>query len=66
MIDSKTLLTEIDERRQSGDLKRAIADGQTRYQGSITNPGYLEKVDSDGGVTIGRFQNGCFKPKKDA
>ena len=52
------------EARESGALSRAIAEASpVRYQGSQAHPGYLERIDRDGKVTVGTFANGAFHPR---
>ncbi len=61
VIDSEGLLSEINQKRQSGFLQKDIASSNVRYQASISKPGYLEQVAADGTVTVGQFKGGQFK-----
>lgn len=60
-IDPTSLFAEVKQKRQSGTLEKAIGHKKLRYQASITQPGFLEQVATDGSVTVGRFENGEFK-----
>ena len=44
----------------SGALTESIASGGIRYQASRQFPGKLERVDAEGQVTVGVFENGEF------
>lgn len=51
---------DMDRCSRNGELSAAIADGNVKYQASVTHPGYLERVDPCGKKTLGMFKNGGF------
>ena len=60
-VDPESVFTALDASRESGVLASAIAaQSPVRYQASITHPGLLERIDSEGDVVLGQFVNGEF------
>ena len=62
-FDADALLDEIDVARDGGTLSEAIKAGGPRYQIASNAPGWLERVEPDGSVTVGRFEGGVFKAR---
>lgn len=63
VIDPDAVFSALEEDRRSGTLGKAVTGSSVRYQASRSHPGQLEKIDSDGNVTVGQFSNGKFIPK---
>lgn len=60
-VTSDDLWAEVDQARESGELSRSIARGQTVYQAAVDKPGYLEAIYPSGVREIGQFRNGHFE-----
>ncbi len=60
--DPDAVFAELEQKRESGALREAIASGCIRYQSSGTHPGLLEQVHPDGAIVVGQFNNGQFEP----
>ena len=54
------VFTSLEAERGAGTLSRGVTGAAVRYQVSLVRPGYLERVDRDGQVTVGRFREGEF------
>ena len=52
----------LEDERSAGTLSHSITGSAIRYQVCETCPGYLERIDSKGTITIGQFSNGLFSP----
>ncbi|SMG67230.1 conserved hypothetical protein [methanotrophic bacterial endosymbiont of Bathymodiolus sp.] len=65
VIDPDTVFSALEEDRHSGLLAETITTSPVRYQASLSYPGQLEKITTDGEVTIGQFSNGTFTACKD-
>ncbi len=61
-IDPDALFLALEAERQQGTLAGTITSNRVKYQASITHPGQLECVRSDGLVTVGQFKEGEFIP----
>ncbi len=59
-IDPKDVFNSLETQRQQGTLRKAVTDSALKYQSSITQPGYLERIDQKGNVSVGQFKNGEF------
>jgi hypothetical protein len=59
VIDPDTVFSALEEDRHSELLAETITTSPVRYQASLSYPGQLEKITTDGEVTIGQFS--CFK-----
>ena len=63
-LDPAAVFQSLENDRESGLLQNTITKSVARYQASTKHPGYLEKIDSDGSITIGQFDNGEFVESK--
>lgn len=62
-IEPESVFTNLEQQRENGVLTEMIKHGgQPRYQASAQQPGHLERIESDGKVVLGRFNNGVFIP----
>ena len=52
----------IEQARQSGSLAASVTTARDRYQASVSHPGLLERISSDGRKTIGMFEDEVFRP----
>lgn len=52
----------LEQQRCNGALPDAVSRSHVRYQASSTHPGLLERLDVDGAITLGRFEQGRFIP----
>jgi len=59
-IDPDEVFMSLEEQRESGTLQRNVTNSPIRYQASLSQQGLLERVDQQGKVTTGEFQNGEF------
>ena len=59
-VEPEAIFASLEEQRENGSLQQNISHSPVRYQASLSQPGWLERVDQQGEVTIGRFQNGQF------
>lgn len=65
VINPDVVFSALEEDRKLGILSEAVTDSSVRYQASRSHPGQLEKIDSDGKVTVGQFCNGNFTQTRD-
>lgn len=55
------VFSDLESQRASGALAHVIAAKHpVRYQASTTHPGFLDRIDTDGEITVGTFSNGEF------
>jgi ParD-like antitoxin of type II ParDE toxin-antitoxin system len=59
-IDPDTVFQSLEHDRKTGKLQRTVTSSTVRYQVSKKQPGYLERIDPDGNITTGQFENGQF------
>ena len=59
-IDPDDVFNLLEVQRQQGSLTQAVTDSAIKYQSSLTQPGYLERIDQNGNVLVGQFKNGEF------
>jgi len=50
----------LEAQRQQGTLTQTVTDSAIKYQSSLTQPGYLERIDQEGNILVGQFKNGEF------
>jgi len=62
-INPDSVFQTLETDRQSNKLSKSISGASVRYQASLTHPGLLEQIDSNGGITVGQFSNSVFIPK---
>ncbi|MEH6503334.1 MAG: hypothetical protein V7682_05460 [Cycloclasticus sp.] len=63
-IDPSNVFNALERERKGGQLSNAVSQSVLRYQASSTHPGFLERIERNGAITIGLFENGQFIPKK--
>jgi len=59
-IDPDDVFNSLEVQRQQGTLTKAVTDSTIKYQSSLVHPGYLERIDQKGNVSVGQFKNGEF------
>jgi len=59
-IDPDDVFNLLEVQRQQGSLTQAVTDSAIKYQSSLTQPGYLERIDQEGNIVVGQFKNGDF------
>jgi len=61
-IDPNTVLNELEADRAKGFSDKPITSAPFYFEASVSNPGFLDKVDTlSGERQTGRFQNGKFE-----
>jgi len=50
----------LEREREQGTLPDKVTRSPVKYQASSAHPGYLERVDENGHVTVGQFSGGEF------
>ncbi|MBL4584547.1 MAG: hypothetical protein JKX83_08015 [Pseudomonadales bacterium] len=65
-IDPDCVFQTLENDRNSGALRDTVTTSAIRYQASAENPSYLEKIDSNGDITVGQFANGQFVALKES
>jgi len=61
-VDPETVFASLEKARDNGTLAASVTTAQDRYQASVSHPGLLERISSDGSKTIGMFEDGVFRP----
>lgn len=64
-INTNDVFKSLENDRSMGNLVNNITSSPLQYQVSETHPKYLEQIDINGTITIGRFDNGIFQPLKE-
>ena len=64
-IDADDIFDNLELQRESGSLSRAITSTSYAFQASINAKGMLERVDQQGNISIGHFENGIFVESRD-
>lgn len=59
-VDPDSVFQSLEDDRSAGVLSSAVSSSAVRYQASTKHFGYLEKIDPDGKITTGQFDNGVF------
>ncbi|KZY30377.1 MULTISPECIES: hypothetical protein [unclassified Oleiphilus] len=59
-IDADDIFSNLEQQRDSGSLMRNITTTNYAFQASSTDKGMLERIDQQGNVTTGYFENGVF------
>ena len=59
-IDPDDVFNSLEAQRQQGTLTQAVTRSALKYQSSLTQPGYLERIDQSGNIIVGQFKNGKF------
>ncbi len=50
----------LEKDRKARTLQNTVTSSAVRYQASLEHPGYLEQIDPNGNITMGRFEHGQF------
>lgn len=61
-VDADGVFYKLDAARSDQSLSDKVSDSPVRYQVSQTHPGCLERIDSEGKVSVGQFSGGQFRP----
>jgi len=62
-VNPLSVFKNMEKQRKKGALTEMIkSEGQPRYQASEQHPGHLERIEANGQVVVGLFQNGEFTP----
>jgi len=59
-IDPDDVFNLLEAQRQQGTLAQTVTVSAIKYQSSLTQPGYLERIDQVGNILVGQFKNGEF------
>ena len=59
-VDPDSVFQSLEDDRNAGVLSSTVSSSAVRYQASTKHSGYLEKIDPDGKITTGQFENGAF------
>lgn len=59
-VDPDDVFALLERDRNSGRLAESVAGLGVRFQASRQYPGALERIDADGEITVGTFDNGEF------
>lgn len=59
-IDPDDVFNFLEAQRQQGTLTQTVTNSAIKYQSSLTQLGYLERIDQNGNVLVGQFENGEF------
>lgn len=61
-VDVGEVFAELEDRRLT--LTGQVTRASVRYQASRAHVGLLERIDPDGRVTVGQFEQGEFQPRE--
>ncbi|MCF6202822.1 MAG: hypothetical protein L3J59_04005 [Methylococcaceae bacterium] len=59
-IDPDAVFQSLENDREEGVLHNTVSNSAIRYQISKKHLGYLEKIDRQGNILTGQFENGQF------
>ena len=59
-VDPATVFQSLETDRAAGVLPQTVTGSTLKYQASLAHPGYLEQIQPDGCIQIGKFQGGEF------
>lgn len=65
-VDPTAVFAALERDRNSGRLTQSIPGTGVRYQASQTILGALERIDAEGAITVGTFENGEFIAQPDS
>lgn len=63
-IEPDSVFQALENARAAGTLSDTVTRSAIRYQASQKHPAYLEKMDADGNISVGQFNNGQFVERK--
>ena len=61
-VDPEAVFGSLEAQRKNGTLSEHVTNAAFRYQISAKQSGYLDRIDRQGNITTGQFQNGQFIP----
>jgi hypothetical protein len=61
-VDPGSVFDTMEQARRNGSLAVSVSTAQDRYQASVSHPGLLERISSDGSRSVGTFVDGVFRP----
>ena len=61
-VDPNEIFSALEVSRKNGTLSGRVTSAAIRFQTSSKYPGYLKRINQQGNITTGRFQNGLFVP----
>ena len=64
-VNKAALFDSLEDMRKSGALSQTVTTSKTKYQASLSQPGYLERINDDGSRDTGVFKGGKFTIAKD-
>jgi len=59
-INPDLIFQNLEREREQGTLPDKVTSSPVKYQASSAQPGYLERIDENGRVTVGQFRGGEF------
>ncbi len=59
-IDPGAVFESLEDKRKNETLSKRVTTAAIRYQASLKHQGCLDRIDREGNITTGRFQNGQF------
>lgn len=59
-LNTDAVFSELQRRRERGELSPSVTTVYPRYQAATSHPGYLEQIAADGTRTVGMFCYGVF------
>ena len=59
-INPNDVFNALEQDRKTGALRNSVVSAAVSYQASTKHLGCLERIDSDGNMTTGKFKNGQF------
>jgi len=65
VVDPDDVFSQLEIQRRTGVLRYAVSENPIKYQASLTHPGQLERIDSEGGIVVGQFFDGEFRTAED-
>ena len=63
-VSADDVFANLENARRKGSLQQQVTQARAIYQASESHPGYLEKIQANGQILIGRFENGKFHAHK--
>lgn len=59
-ISSDSIFNKLEQDRKQGALKQRVTQASIRYESSKTQPGLLDRIETDGSRQTGQFRDGEF------
>ena len=64
-INPAEVFNTLETQRQRGELADSVSGAGARYQIAEDHPGYLERIDEQGDIAVGKFSSGKFVVRED-